>query len=310
MDRWKARCPVLCAIVMASLLASPREAIAQPALTPAEARAGYALPWTMRPATAPTLLRLDASLSFANTGFTAVTLLTGGYAFIPATLGLYGRAGVVHQSPQTGAAATVMSNPIVFGLYTPLVAPGWRLAIFAGVALPLGGGGGDDASADSLRTVRAGIPARSAMDNALFAVNYLTPTVGVGVAYVKHGFTAQAEVTLLQLIRVRGESRDADAMRTNFTAGLQVGYLITQWLTASAEFHYQHWLYNPSLDPTALNPAGKPPGQASLEIGLRANLPLSRTILARPGIAFGFPLGGPMETSEHRILHLDFPVAF
>jgi hypothetical protein len=294
----------------AIVLAHATAAFAQPAVSPARARAQYSLPWTMRPAVAPTLARLDSSMAFSTPGFTAVTLLTGGYAFVPGTLGLYGRAGVVHQTPETGAAATVVSNPIVFGLYTPLVAPGWRLTVFAGVALPVGGGGGDSADPNSLRTVRSGIPARSAMDNALFAVNYLTPTVGVGAAFIRYGVTAQAEVTVLQLIRVRGESRDADAMRTNFTAGLHLGYLVLPWLTASAEFHYQHWLHNPSLDPTATAPAGKARGQATVEIGARANLPLSATVLARPGISFGLPLGGPMDADAYRILHLDFPVVF
>jgi hypothetical protein len=264
----------------------------------------------MRPAVAPTLLRLDSSMSFSTPGFTAATLITAGYAFIPATLGIYGRAAVVHQTPGSGAAATVLANPVLFALYTPLVAPGWRLSLFAGSTLPVGGGGGDAAGADALRTVRSGVPTRSAMDNALFAVNYLTPTAGVGAAFIERGLTVQAEITLLQLIRVRGESRDADPLRTNFTAGLHVGYLIVPWLTGSAEFHYQRWLHNPALAPTAANPAGTPAGQATVEVGLRANVPLSRTILARPGVAFGFPLGGAMGTGDYRVLHLDFPVAF
>ena len=285
-------------------------AFAQPAVSPARARAQYSLPWTMRPAVAPTLARLDSSMSFSTPGFSAATLLTGGYAFVPGTLGLYGRAALVHQDPAVGAAATALSNPLVFGLYTPLVAPGWRVTVFAGVALPVGGGGGGSGDVNALRAVRSGIPTRSAMDNALFAVNYLTPTVGVGGAFIRHGFTVQAEVTVLQLIRVRGESRDADAMRTNFTAGLHLGYLVLPWLTASAEFHYQHWLHNPSLDPTATAPQGKPRGQATVEFGVRANLPLSATILARPGVSFGLPLGGPMDTDDYRILHIDFPVVF
>lgn len=316
MERSKTHGLFVCAAVAAGVLTRAGEAGAQPvatpapAVSPAQARAQYSLPWTMRPAVAPTLLRIDSSMAFSTPGFSAATLITGGYAFIPATLGLYGRAAVVHQSPETGAAATVFSNPIVFGLYTPLVAPGWRLAVFAGTTLPVGGGGGDGGDLNSLRTVRSGILTRSAMDNALFAVNYLTPTAGVGAVFIKYGLTVQAEVTLLQLIRVRGETRDADPMRTNFTAGLHVGYLIVPWLTASGELHYQHWLYNPSIDPTPTNPAGKPAGQATAEIGLRANVPLSRTILARPGVAFGFPIGGQMGTDDYRILHFDFPVAF
>ena len=69
---------------------------------------------------------------------------------------------------------------------------------------PIGMGGGDMPDAGAATANAAGIAARSAMDNAMFAVNYFTAIVGGGVGYVDHKFTLQAEVTLLQLFRVRG----------------------------------------------------------------------------------------------------------
>ena len=65
------------------------------------------------------------------------------------------------------------------------------------------------------RANAAGIRARSAMDNAMFAVNYFTAIAGGGVAYVDHKLTVQLEATLLQLFRVRG---DTAAVRHRFDA--------------------------------------------------------------------------------------------
>jgi hypothetical protein len=289
---------------------------AQP--TPAEARARYALPWTMRPAIAPTLLRLESSIGFRNDGVAAATLLTAGYAVLPTKLGLYARFGVANSvlsTPTSEATNNVptgaVTNPLLMALFTPELTKGLRLSVFAATTIPVGMGGGDAPPALAASSIATGIPTRSAMDNALFAVNYMTPIVGLGFAYMNWGFTFQAEATVLQLIRVRGENHRSasDDMRTNFTAGASVGYLIHQLLTASAEFHYQHWISAPRL----LNPMtgnAPAPNQASFELGLRTNLAFSRTVLARPGVAFGMGIGGAMEAKEYRVLHLDFPVTF
>ena len=61
------------------------------------------------------------------------------------------------------------------------------------------------------------------MDNAMFAVNYMTGIVGAGFGFISNGFTAQVEATLFQLFRVRGNDMTAsapDSTRTNSTAGL------------------------------------------------------------------------------------------
>lgn len=284
---------------------TPASSSAAP-LTPAEQRARYSLPWTMRPGIAPTLVRLDSAWAFTNVGVSGATLLTGGGALVPATFGLYGRVAMVHQQPATGTAATALSNPLVFLLYTPQLATGLRLQVFAGVTLPVGAGGGEVPDPAVRRTVGSGIYTRSAMDNALFAVNYATPTAGLGLTYSNFGFTAQAEATVLQLVRVRGAALDRDEMRTNFTAALHVGYQLIRWLTASAEMHYQHWLSTPAA--VAMNSTLR--SQLSLELGLRANVPLSRTLLLRPGLSFGFGLNGAMWNDGYKVVHVDVPFAF
>jgi len=172
------------------------------------------------------------------------------------------------------------------------------------LAIPVGMGGGDDPDTNTRTAVRAGIQARLAMDNALFAQNYLTPVVGLGAAWTYRGLTVQAEATVLQLIRVRGEAKDPDEARTNFTVGAHVGYRIIPQLTASAEVHYQHWLWTPSALAENLR------GQFTTTLGLRANLPVTHAGILRPGVAFSLPVGGAMETNNYWEVQLDIPFAF
>lgn len=275
----------------------------------------YALPWTMRPAIAPTLLRVESSIGFRNDGVAAATLFTGGYAIVPTKLGVYARWGVTnsvlstpnapatHQIP-TGAA----TNPLLMALYTPELTKGLRLSVFAAATIPIGTGGGNTPQPLTASSIATGIPTRSSMDNALFAVNYFTPIAGLGLAFLRWGFTFQVEATVLQLIRVRGEAHRSasDEFRTNFTVGASVGYWLHRYLTASAELHYQHWLSAPNLLATPNTHAG----QASFEVGLRTNLPLSRTVLARPGLSFGMGIGGAMADRDYKVLHLDVPFTF
>lgn len=275
----------------------------------------YALPWTMRPAIAPTLVRVESSIGFRNDGVAAATLFTGGYAIVPTKLGVYARWGVTnsvlstpnapatHEIP-TGAA----TNPLLMALYTPELTKGLRLSVFAAATIPIGTGGGNTPQPLTASSIATGIPTRSSMDNALFAVNYFTPIAGLGLAFLRWGFTFQVEATVLQLIRVRGEAHRSasDEFRTNFTVGASVGYWLHRYLTASAELHYQHWLSAPNLLATPNTHAG----QASFEVGLRTNLPLSPTVLARPGLSFGMGIGGAMADRDYKVLHLDVPFTF
>lgn len=282
-----------------------------PAVSPAWKKSLYSLPWVMRPAIAPNLIRLDTvyanyAAPNGNGGGTIVSMLTAGYRPIPSaqTLGFYFRMAFNANVPGSGAGAVGLSNPMLMALWTPEVAPGVRLSVFGAVAIPVGMGGGDDPDTNTRTAVRAGIQARLAMDNALFAQNYLTPVVGLGAAWTYRGLTVQAEATVLQLIRVRGETKDPDAARTNFTVGAHVGYRIIPHLTASVEAHYQHWLWTPS----ALAESAR--GQFTTTLGLRANLPITHAGILRPGVAFSLPVGGAMETNNYWELQLDLPFAF
>ncbi len=293
--------------------AKPADATPADAPTPAEKKAAYALPFSMRPAVAANLVRVDSAFAFQNPSAgakqdTYVSTLTAGYKPISSIpdLGFYVRAAWVHNSPDGKDSADAVSNPLFFGMYTPEIAPHLRLALFAGVTAPIGAGGGNTPNATTRATILDGIYARQAMDNALFATNYTTPTGGVGLAWIDHGFTAQVEATVLYLIRTRGELQDTDSSRVNFTSGASVGYLLFPFLTAQAELHYQRWLSTPAVvakDDTKRD-------QATGGFALRANVPLSKTMIIRPGLGYFAGFDDPMHVGGYRIVQLDVPIAF
>lgn len=276
-----------------------------PKPTPNQAKAKYSLPFALRPAAPPNLARIDAPLAVQDGQTTVPSTLTAG-GKLHADLGVYARLALVRNAPSGADAGFAVSNPLAFALYSPQIAPKLRLPIFAGVALPVGAGGGDQPSASTRAAMGAGIYGRQAMDNALFASNYLTPTVGAGIAWIDRGWTLQAEATVLQLLRVKGSAVDSDASRTNFTAGATVGYLIAGLVNVSAEVHYQRWLSTPA----AVSKDSSLRDQLTVGGGARLNVPLSDTILARPGLAYFQGVDDPMAARGYRIVQLDVPVVF
>lgn len=284
----------------------------------------YSLPWGLRPGIAPTVLRSDTSLVLSDPQGNAVaSTLTGGYRIIP-NLGVYARAALTYSSPAQPPAtmampmppkvesATAFSNPLVFGLYTPKVTDGLWVPLFLGATAPIGSGGGNDQDVPKYKAQAQGLWARSAMDNALFAVNYFTVAGGAGVVWIRDRLTVQAEFTVLELFRARGDKKlptgkklEVDDTRTNSTLGLHVGYAVIDLLTLSAELRYQRWLSEPAaveLDPTKRD-------QMTAGIGARVNLPVGK-VTVRPGIAYFHPIDNPMADWESRILTFDVPVLF
>jgi hypothetical protein len=284
------------------------------ATTPADARAAYAIPWIMRPAIAPTLLRIESSIASRRDGVASVTMLTAGYAIAPALFGVYGRIALTHSRLSSGnpimhgVPTGAVANPLVMALFTPEVARGVRVSVVAASALPLAMGGGDAPSPLAASSLATGVLTRSSMDSALFAANYASVISGLGVALIRAGFTAQLEATAIVLARVRGARSPTatDETRANLTLGASFGFLVHRAVTVSAEAHYQRWLYAPNL----LGAAGSSVDQLSFDVGARANVPLSPTVLARPGLAFAVGLGGPMAANEVFIARIDVPVTF
>lgn len=269
-------------------------------------------------------------------GFVALgpVLTAGGKPFEKIDLGFYGRLGMTWNGlNQTGA----VSNGALLALFNPEVIKGLRITSFLGVTLPWGMGSGNCApgatgpadakcaqpgQAPAQRpayaeraAILSGIYSRQAMDNALFATNYMTPMGGVGVVVMDRGLTLQTEITVLQLIRVQGELHDTDEARTNFTWGTHLGYTFFRWVTASLEVHYQHWLgairggkFEPDPNPVVASAAAK--NQLTFGGGVRVNLPIPGGTMLRPGFSFFSGLDAPMGRDDYRIFQLDLPFFF
>lgn len=285
-------------------------AVALPSTALADAPAPYNLPWQLRAAAPATVLRLDSTLALADdaAGHAWVSFLFASYRVFP-ELSPFIRVGFVQAAqPGTveegGASVTNLALGATYGLSSgPL-----RFAAALGVAAPVGMGGGDTPDPTAAATTRAGILARSAMDNAMFAVNDLVIFPGVDLAYVAHGLTIQLEATLLQLIRARGAAVQPDELKTNLTMGLHVGYFIVPALSVGAELRHQRWLSTPAA--VAADMSGANRDTSSLAVGARAHLDLGDGVFVRPGLAYARGIDDPMAARGYNVIQLDVPVSF
>ncbi len=293
----------------------PADQLAQPSV-PAEAAAPpappYSLPWQLRPAGVGNVVRLDTSQAFyeaggANGSTTTSTLLAT-YKLTPSLAPLV-RVGMV-RNDEPGAAVgsgTAFVNPIVGLTYGLKLPRDFRLAAFLGTSIPIGMGGDKARATDATAAaVFRGIASRSAMDNAMFAVNYFTPLGGVDLAYAAYGLTVQLEVTLLQLIRVRNEGIDADSTRTNFTSGLHVGYFLIPMLSLGTELRYQRWLSTPAV----VKQNGAARETVTMAVGPRFHFKWGGSRWVRPGLSYAFALDSPLNDAKYHIVQLDIPISF
>lgn len=298
--------------------ATPEAAAAEPVAEPAAAPPKpppYSLPWQLRPVVVGNVVRSDTTVALyespvsGNSGTTIASMLLASYKITDEFAPLI-RLGLVSSSPPAPASgATVLTNPVLGGTYA-LKFDDFKLGLFLGLALPLGGGGGNSPDPESRAAMLgAGIPARSAMDNAMFAMNYFTVFPGVGFAYVKHGVTLQAEVTLLQLTRVKGDQiAGEDSSRTNFTSGLHAGYFFIPQLSAGVELRHQRWLSTPT--PVKNDPTGASRDNTTVSFGPRAHFKLGETMWLRPGVALALPIDKPMSDAKYKIVQIDIPFVF
>jgi len=278
----------------------------------------YSLPWQLRPVAAVNVIRSDTAVAFYDNGMgasgsTVATMLLASYKLTPSLAPLV-RLGVSqNDAPAAGVDGTSFVNPIV-GLTFAKKVDSIRWAAFGGATVPIGGGGGNMPDAGAALANAAGIRARSAMDNAMFAVNYFTAILGGGVAYVDHKLTVQVEATLLQLFRVRGDMAAAatDSTRTNSTVGLHAGYFIIPMLSLGGELRYQRWLTHPTQ--LAMGMAVDIPSNAmdtvTMAIGPRAHFQVGKGLWLRPGIAYARGLDTPLTTSSYNMVQVDIPFYF
>jgi hypothetical protein len=255
-------------------------------------------------------MRLDTAISLyedaeGNRGTTVAVIPLVGHKFSPRWMGAV-RLGLVGNSPPTGEGAPSVTNPLLAAIYGLKLPASLRLAFFLGATLPLGTGGDRTADPNTATANAAGLLARAAMDNAMFAVNDFTLIPGVDLAYVGHGLTVQVEATVLQLMRVRGEKVQPDAFRTNFTTGLHVGYFVTRWLTLTAELRYQRWLSTP--DAVAKDESGVLRHNLSLAVGPRFHVKIPGAGWLRPGVAYSPGLVGTLRERNYHTILIDLPL--
>jgi hypothetical protein len=233
-----------------------------------------------------------------------VTSLIASYRLSPHWAPVLRAIWVRNDAPAGTESGGGFANPIVGVSYFRPFGRGWRATGFLASSIPIGSGGGDSPDPGAAAAMTAGIPARSGMDNTLFAVNYWGVVFGAGVARVTSGLTVQAEATLFQLTRVRGPQTQ-DASRTNFTAGVHLGRFLSPHVSLAAELRMQRWLSDAA--PARNNPAARE--QLTVGFGPRFHFRAFGR-LVRPGVSYTRALDDPMAASGYDVLQLDVPVVF
>jgi hypothetical protein len=257
-----------------------------------------------------TVVRLDETLAFfedpatGGSGATYVTSLIATYRLSPRWVPIL-RQTFIHNDPPAGSSGSALSNPLLGVNYLHPLGGGWRWTGFLASTIPVGSGGGDDPDPGRSAAQSAAIPARSSMDNALFAVNYWTVIGGLGLARVGPGLTLQAEVTLLQLTRARGPETQ-DKSRTNFTAGLHLGRFLSPRVSVGAEVRVQRWLTDAA--PVRSDPSARQ--QFTIGLGPRLHFKLGGKRWLRPGLSYTRAFDDPMKKQGYDIVQLDAPLAF
>jgi hypothetical protein len=273
--------------------------------------APYALPMQLRPATIADAVRSDTAIAHFDTngvgGTTMASILAATVVVAPTLAPLFRVAGI-YDSPPAGKSAVAGSNPLLGLVWAPKVRTPIKLALMGAVTIPIGSGGGDTPDPARAQAIKDAVLARSAMDNALFAVDDVAVIVGADGAWVKDGLTVQAEVTVFQLTRVRGAAVETDAHRTNSTAGVFVGWTAMPELVIGGELRYQRWLSTPA--PVAADKTGASRDNVTTAIGVRTRIDLGDGRVLRPGISYARGLDDPMRARSYQIVQVDLPLSF
>ncbi|HET6147005.1 MAG TPA: hypothetical protein VFH68_05695 [Polyangia bacterium] len=308
---------------------APVEAVTSTASVPAtvapsDSALRYSLPWQLRPVTIGNLARVDSVAAVfndanGNLDEAVATVVTASYQINRNWAPMVRLAFVGNDAPGEATDGSTFANPLVGATYGRAVGS-YRLALFGATTLPIGTGGGNTPNIRAAKTNSASSTARPA-DNAMFAVNYSTAIAGADFAYVNHGLTAQAEATLLQFVRVRGEDGigAADSFRTEAAVGLHLGYFIGSHFSLSSDLHYRRWLSRPTTlsaatgARVALSDADM--ASTTVAVGPRFHFRVGKQGWIRPGLSFvrGLDARGfdaPLLTAQATGVQVDVPVTF
>jgi hypothetical protein len=284
----------------------------------------YSLPWQLRPVTIGNVARIDSVAAVfndanGNLDVAVATVLATSYQLTREWAPMIRLGFVGNDAPGAALDGSSFVNPLVGATYARRMGS-YRLALFGATTIPIGTGGGNSPNVGAAKTNAASIMARPA-DNAMFAVNYMTEVLGADFAYVNHGFTAQAEATLLQFVRVRGEhsAGGTDAFRTNSSVGLHLGYFIGSHFSLGGDLRYQRWLTHPTTL-NAITGAHVPFSDSNMDMvtvagGPRMHFRLGKQASLHPGISFvrGLDARGfdaPLVTAQTTAIQVDIPITF
>jgi hypothetical protein len=289
---------------------------ATPVAPPVPPPPPYSLPWQLRPLTVGNVVRSDTAVAFyenaaGDSGSTVATMLLASYKVTPNLAPMVRLGFVENAAPGMGVDGRSFINPVVGATYSHKISD-FRLAGFGGVTIPIGMGGGSMPEAGPAGANAAGIAARSGMDNAMYAVNYMTIIAGAGFGYIANKLTVQAEITILQLFRVKGSDTTAispDSTRTNSTAGLHAGYFIIPQLSLGGELRYQRWLARPTLGGMKIDSSDIRMDTVTMAVGPRMHFKVGN-IWLRPGIAYARGLDKPLTNGSYNMVQVDIPVVF
>jgi hypothetical protein len=310
------RCQLLTLLLSTYAMADPPPSPAPAATAKPAVPSPYVTPWLLRSMVAVDVARWDNSLAIYENpagliGATYVSVFSGGYK-IPRTGGptegvqLGARLTVAYDSPPNQPSAAIFANPALGAAYARRIPKGFRIHTSLVLALPVGMGGGDTPNPAEAAVRAKAILARAAMESSIYAVNDLTVIPGVGLAYVDHGWTVQAEATLFILGRVRGERAQPEEVKVNFTTGLFVGYyVVPKALSLGLELRYQRWF----LGPNSVEKAPETIDNLSMAGGVRFHVPIGNGWL-RCGLAYGGGLDAPLTDAHYHHLQFDCPYFF
>ncbi|MCE9573537.1 MAG: hypothetical protein K8W52_10300 [Deltaproteobacteria bacterium] len=248
------------------------------------------LAWQLRPVTNRNLARIASAAAAFNDGngnldLAIATTWTGTYRLSDAWAPMVRLGLVGNNAPGAALDGSAFANPLVGATYTRRLGRSHRLALFGAATLPVGTG--------NARTHAASMTALPS-DRAMFDVDAMAAIAGVDVAYVRRGFTAQAEATLVQSVRVRGPAM-ATATRTRAAVGAHLGYLVGWHVAVGADLHYEDTL--------------------TAAVGVRMQFRVGKDTWIRPGLAYlrGLDrrgLDAPLLTAHTTAVQFDLPMTF
>jgi hypothetical protein len=270
--------------------------------------APYTSPFQLRGVIPGNGVRVDSTVApyrlDGNDGWMTVVFVSGQVRLLE-SLALGARWGF-DDNNLAGHGRTGILNPTLGMLWGVPLGRDFRVAASVNAGIPVATGGGDTPHRDDLLLQREGILARSAFDNTSFAINDVGIPLGLSLAYVARGLTAQADATVIFSFRVKGARAQRDASRVNSTYGLFLAYQVAEVISFGAELRYQRYLSTPTA--VAENPSAR--DNLTAGGGLRLNLELSDTVRARPGLCYSRGLRGPVEQQSFQMVQLDLPLSF